>query len=80
MVDPSTVNVSERAPERVLSARQTVSFERLTSALDKTGGMVKIEFNVTAPNYVGSVDDLVRGLMKADQRGALEPLKRRFRQ
>jgi hypothetical protein len=72
--------LAEKAPERVLSARQTVAFERVSHALDKSGGAVHNHYTVNAHNYVGSVDDLVRGLMKADQRGALEPLKRRFRQ
>ena len=48
MVDPSTINVSERAPERVLTTRQNQAFERLVAAVSSpTRSMAQAMSQVT---------------------------------
>ena len=64
------------APERVLSPNQTRSFENLVRVLDRQGGVTQVHYNITAPNYVGSRDELVRTLIELDRRGRLTVLKR----
>jgi hypothetical protein len=80
MVDPSTVNVSERAPERVLSGRQTVAFERLVNGLSRTGGAVTVHQHITinAPNYVGPQRELAQAITTLTNRGALDKVAQQF--
>jgi hypothetical protein len=40
---------------------------------------VEVRVTVDMPNYVGSREDLVRALTKAEQAGQLDALKRRFK-
>ena len=51
-----------RAPERVLSPRQTASFENLVRVLDRGGAGRAVEVHLHAPNYVGTHDQLLRAL------------------
>lgn len=73
---PSAVTVAERGPERVLSARQTVSFERLVQGLGRSGGAVTVENHYNFPNYVGSLTDLRRAMEELSRRGALRTVVR----
>jgi hypothetical protein len=77
--DAGLYRIAEKRPERVLSSRQTQSYERLGRALESTGGAVTVNITVDAPNFVGSSQDLVRALTKAEQSGQLDALKRRFK-
>lgn len=62
-----------RAPERILSPRQTRSFDSLVRVMDRSGGAV-VNKNYYFPNYVGARDDLVRALKDADRYGDLDGL------
>jgi TP901 family phage tail tape measure protein len=77
--EPGVYQLAEKGPERVLSSRQTQTYERLGRALESTGGAVTVNITVDAPNFVGSSQDLVRALTKAEQSGQLDALKRRFK-
>jgi len=61
------------APERVLSPRQTRAFEGLVRALDAGGGAA-ITYNLNAENYLGSVSDLERAIVRIAQSGRLEAI------
>lgn len=58
------------APERVLSPRQTVAFERLVAG--GFGGSRPVQVTLVAPNYVGSRSELQRTLVELARGGALD--------
>jgi hypothetical protein len=60
-----------RAPERVLSPRQTIAFERLAGAL-AGGGRGGVTF--VFPNYFGPQDELMRQISELDRQGRLDNL------
>lgn len=61
------------APERVLSPAQTARFERAMS----TGGTTVVEVHMSAPNYVGSRDDLRDTFVQLAKSGHLDVITRR---
>lgn len=65
-----------RQPERVLDPRQTVAFERLVSTLGSGGGTV-VEMHIHAPNYLGPLDELERGLSQLVDQGRMTSIVRR---
>lgn len=60
------------APERVLSPAQTRSFDQLVRVLDRGGGQTINNVTLSAPNYVGSVDQLLGTLSDAARSGRLD--------
>lgn len=64
-------------PERILSPRETRSFETLVKNSARGGGGGNTYITMNAPNYVGSKDELVRALVDANRRGQLEVIKKR---
>lgn len=74
---PGQVGINRGAsPERVLSPVQTRSFDNLVRVISSQGGATQVHYHITAPNYVGSRDELVRTLTELDRRGRLAVLKR----
>jgi hypothetical protein len=65
------------APERVLSPRQTVAFERLMPLLERGGaGGVTYNITVNAPNYLGGRGDLYDELERGARQGRLRQIVR----
>jgi hypothetical protein len=74
---PSIIRAGEKGRERVLSARQTSAFENLVPLLSRgAGAVVHNHYTVIAPNYVGSQNELVSALVKLNQTGRLDVIKR----
>jgi hypothetical protein len=65
--------LGESGPERVLSAQQTKKFDRYFNAgAGGGGGASVININLSAPNYVGTPNDLIKTLTDASRRGQLD--------
>lgn len=66
-------------PERILSPRQTLWFERAMSAVAHGGGTggVTVQLIVQAPHYVGDKSDLVMALGQLSRQGRLDDAVRR---
>jgi hypothetical protein len=62
-------------PERVLSAQQTRSFDRLVSSMERHGG-AGVTYIINAPHYVGDKNDLVKALVDLDRQNRLSVVKR----
>ena len=74
---PSVIAAGENGPERVLSAVQTRAFDRMVRVAEHSGGaVVHNHYTVVAPNYVGSQSELVSVLVKLNQQGRLQAIKR----
>lgn len=59
-------------PERVLSPRQTASFENLVRVLDRGDGGRPVNVTVVFPNYIGDRNDLRAALRDFGQSGELD--------
>lgn len=60
------------APERVLSPRQTQSFENLVRVLDRGGAGPTVNVTAVFPNYLGDRNDLRSALRDLGQSGELD--------
>jgi hypothetical protein len=71
------VGVAERGPERILTTRQNHAFENLVRSVSNGGGaVVNNHYHLHADHYVGNYDDLARALVKMNQHGRLDVIKR----
>jgi hypothetical protein len=77
MLQPGGIGVNRSGqPERVLSPRQTSSFDRMVRVMDRSGHAGGTTIIINAPNYIGSQDDLKRALVDLNRRGQLQVVKR----
>jgi len=64
--------LGEGGPERVLDARMTKKFDRAFNVGGGGVGSTTINISLSAPNYVGTPNDLIKTLTDASRRGQLD--------
>jgi hypothetical protein len=71
---PGLVPKYTNQPERWLSPRQTVAFERLIPMLERGGAGGEIHIHLNAPNYLGSRNELVDEFYRLARQGRLRQI------
>jgi hypothetical protein len=71
---PGLVPKYTNQPERWLSPRQTVAFERLIPTLERGGAGGEIHIHLNAPNYLGSRNELVDEFYRLARQGRLRQI------